>query len=224
MKAFIISLSKIPSSIETAQAMIEPLQSYGFDVELFEGSYGDDMPELFAHQGRIFHPTDHNEQPSKANRKTVGFGAMGCFYSHYRLWQKCVDLNEPIWVFEDDVEFIRTYYPVEFNDVLITVLGSWRQMLDVDPYIEPTIEPTALDFSNPCLPGTAGYAITPVGAKKLLKHYANTFTCVDGAMRRSVIEIKYHSHLMGRTLEENEKGNISLTKKRDWLTSGINDK
>lgn len=215
MKAFIISLSKIESSIITAKAMIEPLQSYGFDVELFEGSYGNEMPSLFKEQGRTFHPTDHRERPSKATRKTTGPGAMGCFYSHYRLWEKCIELDEPIWVFEDDIEFIRPYYPVEFEEVLITVPGSWTDIFEVDPYDEPSIEPTALPYTKPCVPGTPGYAITPNGAKKLVEHFAKTYTCSDGAMRSSVIKIQVHSHVMGRALVA-EDGKVSLTKKKDW--------
>ena len=30
-------------------------------------------------------------------------GEIGCFLSHYTLWKKCVELNEPILIFEDDV-------------------------------------------------------------------------------------------------------------------------
>lgn len=216
MKAFIISLSKIRSSIETAQAMIEPLTSYGFDVKLFEGSYGDEMPDLFKKQGRTFHPTDHEEKPAKPTRKTAGLGAMGCFYSHYRLWKLCKKLKQPIWIFEDDIEFIRPYHPVQFEDILITVPGSWKQIYRADPYAELTVEPTALEYTAPCVPGTPGYAITPQGATKLLKHFHKTFTCSDGAIRSSVVDIKIHSHLMGRPLVEKD-GKQSLTKnfKRD---------
>lgn len=32
-------------------------------------------------------------------------GEKACFASHYRLWQECVKLNEPIMILEDDVEF-----------------------------------------------------------------------------------------------------------------------
>jgi len=34
-------------------------------------------------------------------------GVIGCFYSHYNLWKRCVELNEPIMIFEDDVKFYR---------------------------------------------------------------------------------------------------------------------
>ena len=37
-------------------------------------------------------------------------GVIGCFYSHYALWRKCIDLGEPIMIFEDDVKFYRKYF------------------------------------------------------------------------------------------------------------------
>ena len=29
-------------------------------------------------------------------------GEVGCFLSHWRLWEKCIELNEPILILEDD--------------------------------------------------------------------------------------------------------------------------
>lgn len=31
-------------------------------------------------------------------------GELGCFASHYLLWEKCLELNEPIVVIEDDAQ------------------------------------------------------------------------------------------------------------------------
>ena len=32
-------------------------------------------------------------------------GEIGCYLSHVELWKKCVELNEPIAVIEDDMKF-----------------------------------------------------------------------------------------------------------------------
>ena len=208
MKAFIISLSKIPSSITTAKQMIEPLKEYGFDPIMFEGTYGDDAVEIFKKQGRTLHPTNHYDKPIANTIQISGPGALGCFYSHYRLWETCVQLKETIFVFEDDVKFIRPYYPVEFEDVLITVLGSWTNIFSCDPYKEQCATPSAMAYPGVCVPGTPGYAITPQGAKKLVKAYEKTYTASDVAMRKSVIDIKIHSHLLGVAITDKP----SLTK------------
>ncbi len=208
MRAFIISLSKIPSSIATAKEMIKPLKEYGFDPILYEGTYGDDAVEIFQKQGRTLHPTNHFDQPITNTIQISGPGAKGCFYSHYRLWEMCVQLNETIFVFEDDVKFIRPYYPVKFDDVLITVLGSWTNIYSCDPFAEPSCKPTAKLYPGVCVPGTPGYAITPAGAKKLVAAYSTTYTASDVAMRKSVVDIKIHSHLVGVAITDKP----SLTK------------
>ena len=197
MKAFIISLSKIEQSIKSAIAMINPLQAMGFDVELFEGTYGPDAIHLVTHENRKLHPTDHFENPIVNTIRLSGPGAIGCFYSHFRLWKKCVELNEPIYIFEDDVNFIRSYVPVQFNEVLILVLGSWTDIYSQDPNSVLADTPQALPFLGVCIPGTPGYAITPVAALKLLNAFSTTYTASDAAIRQSIVNIQIYSHLIG---------------------------
>ena len=215
MKAFVISLSKINESITTAQQMIEPLTDMGFDVELFEGTYGDEAMNLARAEGRTLHPIDQEGNPTPDTIRTRGPGALGCFYSHYRLWQKCVELNEPIWIFEDDVQFIRPYQPVEFDDVLITVIGSWKRMYERDVYVDPDGPPRAESYLAPCVPGTPGYAIKPHAAARLLEEFKNTFTASDCAIRSSLVNIKIHSHIIGVPLTDKD-GKKSLTNSSYW--------
>ena len=96
-------------------------------------------------------------------------GVIGCFYSHLALWTKCVDLNEPIMIFEDDIVLYRNYEPVPWKDVLILGLGKTTYLnKPYKQYIEdPTGTPRAVEYGNSSMPGTCGYAITPAAAKKL---------------------------------------------------------
>lgn len=200
MKAFVISLSKIESSITTAIDVHKKLIEYGFDAELFEGTDGDEAVKRAADEGRTLHPTNHFDEPVLRTIRVAGPGAMGCFFSHYRLWEKCVELNESIFIFEDDVNFIRPYYPVEFNEVLITVLGSWHAVYKTDVNIITSPIPMAQEYLGPCIPGTPGYAISPIAAKKLLNVFRHTYTASDVAIRKSIVDIKIHSHLMGSAI------------------------
>ncbi|WGW00486.1 glycosyltransferase family 25 protein [Vibrio sp. YMD68] len=36
--------------------------------------------------------------------RPAAIGEFGCYASHYLMWQKCVELNEPIIIFEDDFD------------------------------------------------------------------------------------------------------------------------
>jgi hypothetical protein len=86
-------------------------------------------------------------------------GAQGCFFSHYRLWQQCVMLGEPIIVLEDDAEVLCPMPEIVTNKDLIKLhdpkhmhqhkkLGSWA-------------------------PGAFAYWLTPQGATKLIDFSKN---------------------------------------------------
>lgn len=145
-------------------------------------------------------------------------GVIGCFYSHYALWEKCIDLNEPILIFEDDVKFYRNWIPVPFDDVLILSLGKSSFLGEPQKtYLEnPTGTPYAHKWQNFSMPGASGYAIKPNAAKGLIKFYRPYWYPADNAINQFICNIQIHSYLMGRnTLPE--EGNISMTKAKDWI-------
>lgn len=224
MKAFIIHLSKIPSSLNTAIKVKEALDSFNIENELFEGSYGNDVKKLFEETGRTCHPHSFKgvnflySEEEKQNLSTPGI--MGCFYSHFRLWQKCVELNEPIMVFEDDVLFVRNYHPIEFDDVLITVFGNKNKSAKYYHYLtDPEGIPQAKEYWQASMPGTPGYAIKPHAAEKLINFYNkhNTFLPSDNAMMSALIKIQVHSHVMGRAMySEDGKKSLVRGKKDFW--------
>jgi len=144
-------------------------------------------------------------------------GVVGCFYSHYALWQRCVELKEPIMIFEDDVKFYRNYRPVEFDGVLILSLGKSSFLSEPQKtYLEnPTDRPSARPWRNFSMPGASGYAITPDAALGLIKFYKPYWYPADNAINQFVCNIQIHNHLMGRNLLP-EEGNVSMTKSKDW--------
>jgi hypothetical protein len=145
-------------------------------------------------------------------------GVIGCFYSHYNLWKKCVELNEPIMIFEDDVKFYREYTPVHFDGVLILSLGKSSFLGEPGKtYLEnPSGIPAALPWRNFSMPGASGYAIKPDTALGLIKFYRPYWYPADNAINQFLCTIQIHNHIMGRnTLPE--EGNISMTKAKDWL-------
>jgi GR25 family glycosyltransferase involved in LPS biosynthesis len=144
-------------------------------------------------------------------------GVIGCFYSHYRLWEKCVELKEPIMIFEDDVKFYRKFESVDWEDVLILSLGKssflgepWKTFLE-----NPKGTPQVVDWKNFSMPGASGYAIKPDAAKALIKYYRPYWYPADNAINKFLVRIQAHTHMMGRnTLPE--EGNVSMTKAKDW--------
>lgn len=140
-------------------------------------------------------------------------GVQGCFYSHYALWRKCVELDEPIMIFEDDVKFFRGWKKIEWSDVLVLSLG--KQSFRSEPYQtyleNPSGNPQPMPFRQFSMPGASGYAIKPPAAKTLIKHYKKYFYPADNAINQNLVSIQIHNYIMGRnTLPE--EGNVSMTK------------
>lgn len=222
MKSFIIHLSKIQSSLETAIKVKESLDNFGIESELFEGSYGNEVYELFKKTNRVCHPwgfkgQDNLYSEDKINKMSQP-GVMGCFYSHYRLWQKCIELNEPIMIFEDDVFFVRPYIPVDWDEVLILVAGNPTKFDKYKHYLEdPKGEPKAEEYFQSSMPGTPGYAIKPSAAKKLVEFYKETFLPSDNAIMSNIVKIQIHNYIMGRALVgEDGKKSLVRRKKDFW--------
>ena len=143
-------------------------------------------------------------------------GVKGCFFSHYTLWQKCIGLDEPIMIFEDDVKFYRNFMPVEWDDVLILALGKRTYLYDPwKTYLEdPTGSPQALTWKKFCMPGCVGYAIKPHAAKRLVKFYSNYWYPADNAINTFLCSIQIANYQMGRTTLT-EEGNVSSVRVKD---------
>lgn len=221
-KSFIIHLSKIKSSLDSALVLKSQLDSIGIDTELFEGSYGNEVFEEYKKKNRKHHtwsfkgPADLLLDDFKEQNTFPGL--IGCFDSHYRLWQKCAEINEPIFIWEDDARIVRKFYPVEWKDVLSVACSHQKKMRKYWQYLlTPEGEPTAADYFQASMPGNAGYLIKPHAAKILCDEYKNSFLPADNAINQHLISIQIHSYMMGQA-EDREKveGKSSLIRTRFW--------
>jgi GR25 family glycosyltransferase involved in LPS biosynthesis len=225
MKNFIICLFKIEASLKTATNLKNQLESYGQQsVELFEGTYGNDAEIIIKNEGRTLHPWGIKGPPADGIITPVdpsihlSLGEQGCFYSHYRLWKKCVELNEPIVIWEDDIILIRNYLPIDWDDVLVLALGHPGKTEKYRHYYDtPLGDPKAADYYQSSMPGCCGYAIKPQAAKKLLDVYSNTYLPADNAINQHHVRIQIHNYVMGMALTKKD-GKVSLTRgKFDWM-------
>ena len=222
MKSFIIHLSKIPTSLETATRLKTQLEEYNMEAELFEGTYGNDAVKLMEQEDRVVHawgikgPHPKAGTGSTAAPKLGAPGVKGCFYSHYNLWKKCVELNEPIIIWEDDILISRPYIPVEWKDILVLAIGHPKKSAIYMPLLEsPEGDPDSIDYRYASMPGCCGYAIKPHAAKKLLEIYSRTYLPADNAINKFHVNIQIHNHLMGIAMIKTD-GKNSLTRTKYW--------
>jgi len=223
VKAYIIHLSQIPASLKSAQRLQQELASFDQAAELFEGSYGKQPLLQYQQTNRECHawgikgPDNLFDKSYQAELTTPGI--VGCFDSHYRLWELCATINEPIMIFEDDAHIIRRYQPVEWNEVLSLASSHTKKMGKYISYLENPTEdpPRAMPYGQGSMPGNAGYAIKPEAAAKLVKFYKRTFLPADNAINQHVVQIQIHSHMMGYAIDRDKtNGKSSLIRTRIW--------
>lgn len=107
---FIINL---PQSFERRESIDKQFKSFNQNYQtqiiysFFSAISGRDNPNF-----PLFDKYNSRER-FKRKGNTMTLGQLGCFASHYLLWQKCVKLNQSIIVLEDDISiqdnFINIY-------------------------------------------------------------------------------------------------------------------
>lgn len=219
MKAFIIALPGIDESIKTASELHRSLIGYGIDSTIIDGIDGHSAKILINSENRIPHPVMHcGKTITDVHRSRISKpGVIGCFYSHFKLWETCVNLNEPIMIFEDDAVLCRNYIPVEWDGVLLLCMGfEWKLSHCYLKYLtSPDGNPVAIPYTGTCIPGAVGYIIKPDAAKKLCEVYSTSYDAADLAINTNNVPIYYHSYLMGRALVKSD-GKKSMTKTAFW--------
>lgn len=90
-------------------------------------------------------------------KRTLTHGEIGCFLSHWQIWEECLDLDEPVLVLEDDA--VLSEAP---EDTWITG--------DITYLTHKEMLPGGVRGSLVCYPyWTAAYIITPKAARVLLE-------------------------------------------------------
>lgn len=179
MKIFVINL---PSSIYRREKISKALNKIGVDFNFFaavDGRKG--LPEDLVHLPDDKHRIYFRSRP-------LSSGERGCYGSHYRLWQKCVELNEPILILEDDC------LPTEhFKDILSSLPelhSRGYEYLRVEEQEQGFKKIDSYSHLNVVLwednrAGTRGYSISPSGAQRLLKHSNRWICAVDNYIGES---------------------------------------
>lgn len=186
IKSFIIYVSSNKKSVEYANICLESCKGK-FDAKLFEGVTPETL-STYEEQYPFTHMIDSRAQDFSKESNQLYKIKKSCFMNHVRLWNLCIELNETIAVIEQDSFCVRPWQPVEFEDVLILNFQSaWNQRIFKgywkEGHSKPTIKDGVFDYQDNKMmnyhrknnyhnsyriPGTAAYAVSVQGAKKLL--------------------------------------------------------
>ena len=153
---------------------------YDDTVECFGRDVNWTWPTSHSGEGLDFSTGLYKRMYEAKDQKRV----IACALSHFRLWKKCVELDEPIVILEHDARFIREFDLSDFDDVNWGAVGlndprgntrKGRRFHDLVASCGEGIHrvPIIDEPTDPPLPmglaGNSAYAIKPAFAKKLLQ-------------------------------------------------------
>ena len=196
IKTFIIRLEENEHSCQMAKECKEQALKYNLQPEFFKAIHGKDSEHHYEKTG--IKP----QGKFKKNR----LGVVGCFFSHYYLWQKCIDLNEPIVILEHDGFVIKDIDPSlldTFNDVLkLDRLDpydvKYNRKIEQESNLSTTVQP--YNYNNKKVrkvelgdyfKGAYSYIIKPQGAQKLIDFISiNGHRPADQQINSAILELK----------------------------------
>ena len=194
MKAFVIRKKNDELSERLADECIASAQNFGIDVEKFDGIYSD-HDAILAKEGLFPHP---------AVIKKLRNGYKGCFLSHYLIWKKCIEWNEPVLIFEHDAVMLRPITDEILNDFdTILVLDKFsrdpqyedllKKEMELKIYQHPKIlEYNQKSINRTMINGSHAHLVKPKGAIEIINSVKqHGYIVTDSAVNQ--IYLTYYS-------------------------------
>ncbi|MEQ1560459.1 MAG: glycosyltransferase family 25 protein [Methyloglobulus sp.] len=180
MKIVVISL---PSSLERRAKAIEKLSALDLEFEFLDAIDGrtDEHPYF----------KNYNETAFLANRRRKAApGELGCYVSHLLAWEKCIDLNQPIVVLEDDFEFTDGFSEgLKFVGQIVDKVSFVRLEPLESKFFVRSYEGKNFSLVKQLKAGvcSTGYVITPQGAKTFLRMGTDICYPIDIYIKNTLI-------------------------------------
>ncbi|HDR0673861.1 TPA: glycosyltransferase family 25 protein [Pasteurella multocida] len=183
---FIINL---PQSTERKKFIIDQFDNLEIplDYRFFNAIHGKENPDFYLFK-------KYNEQKYFQRKgKKLSLSQLGCWASHYLLWEKCVELNQSFIILEDDAiiksNFLDAYQFIssknndfEFLWLSIPSPDKRKQGYKIIHRISNSKNSVARFYKS--WANTTGYYLTPNAAKKLLNHSQEWVYEVDTQIER----------------------------------------
>jgi GR25 family glycosyltransferase involved in LPS biosynthesis len=131
-------------------------------------------------------------------------GWIGCALSHMELWQRCISMNKPILVFEDDnvikeevnydkhLETIINNFPKDFDIVYLVT----DNIVNYKPYNDLFVKAKGNNYTTPA------YFISPSGAQKLLDFIMpyKPYLQIDGYIMKLTYNKKINCYIYRKSI------------------------
>lgn len=182
IKVYVINLKRATERWDHIRKQLEPLSDC-IEIRRFDAVDG----------RKEFHPLFEKYDDSASKRwkgSSLSKGQLGCFASHYLVWQECIKLNEPIIVLEDDAVLRHDLFRELLDQLPVSKIRyeclrlfrnhskhhhSWP--------VETFGSFQVVKYTKGPMRGT-GYYLTPIAAEKFLRASVRWFLPVDMTMDR----------------------------------------
>ena len=118
-KTFVIALKDHPVSESQLADCLASAKRHGWGVEIFWGVNGNTINSTTWKSLGLF------PRPDKPTMSKPG--VQGCFLSHYSLWNKCIELNEPIIILEHDALIQEAWPGITLTTAVIKLHRYYKQ-------------------------------------------------------------------------------------------------
>lgn len=187
MEAYIIYCPQYKTSLDNMLKVVQTCRDHNIVPMPHTGVSGFDAPGIIERANFKL----RSDLGSYRNRLIRSPGVQGCFLSHFTLWQKCVELDKPIFILEHDGLIIRTPpTDLDWVDVLALDGNRSKPMQEDAPIVVG-------DFVHPMYPdtisiaGAYAYAIKPHAAQKLINEtITNGINTADDMISKSIVTLE----------------------------------
>lgn len=163
MKAFVITLNGIKESEKLARKAFASAKKHGYDVSIFNAIKPKDNPlQIFDKHGIKMEEWIKDENPA----------ALACWASHFLLWKKSIEMEEPFLILEHD-SIVESKFPAHLVKKIKQIAN-----LAAPAYIDGVLDIEKIQYlkkglnrlrSNHKFCGTHGYIVTP-GIDEIVEH------------------------------------------------------
>ncbi|MGL4473568.1 MAG: glycosyltransferase family 25 protein [Shewanella sp.] len=178
MKVFVINLAR---STERRQLMTEKMAAAGVEFEFFD-AIDAAVPDF-----RLSERAAPNITKRRKGYELLP-SEIACYASHFRLWQQCIELNEPLVILEDNIDLVKEFKVVlektfsrvsEFGYIKLaaTKPRAFKSKANVDGTHQ-----IGVYKKGTC--GTTGYIITPEVAARFISCSDKFIEPVDDFMEK----------------------------------------
>ena len=144
-------------------------------------------------------------------------GEVGCFLSHWSIWQKCIEKNEKVLVLEDDARVTNDFNLNEIDalsEIYDFLYLGWKEMKESLPIDEKLVTPVYPYWG-------LAYVITPTAAKILVNEVAKrSIIPVDEYLPQKIQEFKvagYSENVVNPVSREELGSNILAKNRYDYF-------